>query len=83
MSVYDLLSATRAIYESRAHNSAAHALVQAEIKNAFHANNFQYWYDPDVTPASWMCAYCGGARSTSLWQCPGCGAPRTNTDARI
>lgn len=29
-------------------------LSQAEIKNAFHANNFQYWYDPDSRVASFF-----------------------------
>lgn len=27
-------------------------ILQAEIKNAFHANNFSYWYDPDSQSAT-------------------------------
>ena len=27
-------------------------ILQAEIKNAFHANNFSYWYDPDSEHAA-------------------------------
>lgn len=36
------------------HQKVATHLIQAEIKNAFHANNFTYWYDEDSRVADFF-----------------------------
>lgn len=43
-------------------------LVQAEIKNIFHANNFQYWHDPDGPVAN---LFAGGVKFRPGTSIPG------------